>query len=201
MKKQQIKLEENTTYGNYTVLHNVEVISKNGLIRKEWLCNDNRDNSQFTIKPYALMKKIEKDNLLIQKLNYEINNNIHQLGTRKRLYQEYKENARKRSIEFNISFETFNNTIIENCYYCGSEPTEVSNRFKTRQDKKQITLKQNGIDRLNNNLGYVINNIVTCCSKCNLMKNIYSVDDFLNHVYKITKYNESSTTIPQGSTP
>lgn len=37
-----------------------------------------------------------------------------------------------------------------------------------------------GIDRIDNSIGYISNNIVSCCKVCNVMKNKYSVDNFLN---------------------
>lgn len=62
----------------------------------------------------------------------------------------------------------------------------------------------NGIDRIDSSKGYSDDNCVSCCSMCNLMKNNYSVYDFLNHINKISSYQkekEGSTTISKESTP
>ena len=43
----------------------------------------------------------------------------------------------------------------------------------------------NGIDRLYNTCGYILGNIVTCCSTCNYRKGNMHVDDFLLWIAKI----------------
>ena len=122
------------------------------------------------------------------------------MGIRKRYFNEYAKNAKSRNIDFNLTFQEFNQIIVLSCHYCGSEPIE-HNRWIKIQHKAQPSLKHNGIDRINSNIGYVFTNVVACCSKCNLMKNIFPEEDFLNHVKKIYLHNEkSSTTIPSGST-
>ncbi len=53
------------------------------------------------------------------------------------------------------------------CYYCG-DPIDIS-----RSNGKYA------IDRLDNNLGYIKNNCVPCCSECNLVKgNRYTEEEF-----------------------
>ena len=47
----------------------------------------------------------------------------------------------------------------------------------------------NGIDRLNPENGYSIENCVPCCSTCNYMKHTQQTSDFLEHVKKI--YNHT----------
>lgn len=114
------------------------------------------------------------------------------------LYLQYKIGASSRNILFELSLEEFKKFITKNCYYCGQEATE-SKTSKT-YNKTSIIIKNNGIDRLNNNIGYNMINCVTCCKMCNHMKKNYSKDTFLKHIYKIYNYNEGSTTIPEGST-
>lgn len=42
-----------------------------------------------------------------------------------------------------------------------------------------------GVDRINNDKGYTIDNVVTCCGDCNYMKRAMSVEAFLCRVKKI----------------
>lgn len=114
------------------------------------------------------------------------------------LYVHCKKGAQSRNITFSISLDDFKSIITKNCYYCGSEPI-VSGSSK-RYNKTDLQIKNNGIDRFDNNIGYVLENCVPCCKICNHMKRDYSKDDFLNHIRKIAVYNEGSTTIPEGST-
>lgn len=46
----------------------------------------------------------------------------------------------------------------------------------------------NGIDRLDSNIGYNIENCVTCCKQCNIMKNVWSEKDFLNKIKEIYEF-------------
>jgi hypothetical protein len=114
------------------------------------------------------------------------------------LYAHYKKGAITRSITFLISLEEFKNIIAKNCYYCGSEP-KLSGTSK-RYNKTHIQVKHNGVDRVDNSMGYTLDNCVPCCNFCNHMKRDYSKVDFLSHIKKIYVYNEGSTTIPEGST-
>jgi len=50
-------------------------------------------------------------------------------------------------------------------------------------------LKVNGVDRINSNIGYEINNVVSCCSKCNYAKHMMNKKEFLNWVEKIYLFN------------
>ena len=36
-----------------------------------------------------------------------------------------------------------------------------------------------GIDRFNNFLGYTVENCVPCCTQCNISKNDYTFDEFI----------------------
>jgi hypothetical protein len=47
----------------------------------------------------------------------------------------------------------------------------------------------NGIDRVDNEIGYVRGNSAPCCTICNRMKRELSYSGFLNHVRKIYEYS------------
>lgn len=47
----------------------------------------------------------------------------------------------------------------------------------------------NGIDRKDSSIGYLLENCVSCCSKCNQIKMDMSETDFLSHVTKIYRYS------------
>ncbi len=97
------------------------------------------------------------------------------------LYGTYKYTSRDRGIAFNLSVNRFKKLILSNCHYCSSPPY-------SHYKNKCYDLKYNGIDRIDNNLGYEDNNTVTCCWMCNKMKNSLTHEDFVNQIIKI--YNE-----------
>lgn len=86
-------------------------------------------------------------------------------------YAYYKSRADKKGCAFELTTDdvTFLNS--KQCYLCGKLP---SNKHK------------NGIDRIDNNIGYILSNCESCCSDCNYMKGEYDLDTFLEHCYKIT---------------
>jgi len=74
----------------------------------------------------------------------------------------------------------------QDCRYCGSPPASL---VKAR-GKHQEDFWYNGVDRVDNSLGYTSGNCVACCATCNLMKRGMSVTDFVSHAKKITEHNQ-----------
>lgn len=92
----------------------------------------------------------------------------------------YKNNAKKRNLLFEIPTTTFKDLILSNCYYCNSPP---SNTYIAKRGYAEVTY--NGVDRINNDLGYTLENSVSCCKKCNMMKYNKSEVDFIKKVKDI----------------
>lgn len=111
-----------------------------------------------------------------------------------RFYQ-YKKNAIKMSREFSLTQLQFKTFLLGECTYCGSPPSSV---VKAR-GKHQKGFYYNGVDRVDNEKGYTIDNCVTCCTICNLMKRKMSVISFIDHVKKIAKFNEQKKDCPNAS--
>lgn len=108
----------------------------------------------------------------------------------------YKNNARQRGFSWNLTDEQFKYLITQNCHYCGCKPSVR----KTTTYKDNINYV-NGIDRIDSTKSYTIDNVVTCCIKCNKMKMELSEDEFKEQIVKIyNHFIKSSTTIPKGST-
>lgn len=94
------------------------------------------------------------------------------------LFINYKKNARVRNLSFELSKIQFKELVQQNCYYCNTEPSNVCTPYsktysKTKtgeESKKLASFTYNGIDRLDNNIGYLMDNCVPCCKTCNLAK-------------------------------
>ena len=80
----------------------------------------------------------------------------------------YKFNAISRGYVFNLSREQFESLLYEECYYCGVVG------YNRRISKAGIELRYNGIDRIDNSKGYIMDNVVTCCKRCNRAKDTMS---------------------------
>lgn len=92
------------------------------------------------------------------------------------VWQSYKCGAINRGYAFDLDKKQFYNLTQENCFYCGMIPSQ---HRKPRCKGKLNSFIYNGIDRLDNSLGYDMNNCVSCCGRCNRMKSDMSYMDFL----------------------
>lgn len=110
---------------------------------------------------------------------YKLNN---EAGLNK-VFLVYKSGAKKRDIHFELDKQTFKELTTKNCTYCGSEPRLMAFYNKPLDYHAQYTY--NGIDRVNSDLGYTVDNCVTCCQTCNISKSIMTVEQFRNWITKI----------------
>lgn len=96
-------------------------------------------------------------------------------------YYMYKRSAKERGLEFNLTKEKFRELTSKDCWYCNKKPSSFVNFTQV----KTGFYIYNGIDRIDNNKGYIEDNMVTCCEYCNRMKLDLSLEDFKNHIYRI----------------
>ena len=87
--------------------------------------------------------------------------------TPKKKFEELKRNARRRNFECSLTLDEFCEIFGQPCVYCGDVGT--------------------GVDRVNNSIGYVKDNCVSCCKGCNLMKWKLDVNEFIEKCKKIAK--------------
>lgn len=99
-------------------------------------------------------------------------------------YKDYKKKAVKRKREFQITLDEAALLFHEECYYCG-----VKYNGNEEDNYSNNKLKLNGIDRKNNDEGYIISNVVSCCNTCNFMKRVLDVNVFINKCKHILTYN------------
>ena len=82
-------------------------------------------------------------------------------------FKRYRDNAARRGHDFEMSFEQFKAFWQKPCAYCGGAITTI------------------GLDRVNNSVGYVVENVVPCCAVCNGMKHSWPEEFFIEHCAKI----------------
>lgn len=78
---------------------------------------------------------------------------------------DYKKRANKKKLNFDLTQVDFIKIQLMDCYLCG------------RESKGN---KTNGIDRIDNTIGYTLENSKPCCKICNIMKKNHTLDKFLN---------------------
>lgn len=91
-------------------------------------------------------------------------------------YAWYKRKAFGRNVSFELSKERFLELIKGNCYYCDSG---LENSSYSNDKNEKFQYKRNGIDRIDNSLGYIENNVVSCCRRCNYAKRNSELKDYL----------------------
>ena len=101
-------------------------------------------------------------------------NNQNKINNINLQYGVYSRCAGDKNLDFEISQEEFNKIVKEPCHYC--------NIIQERGF--------NGVDRLDSNTGYVMDNCVSCCKTCNYMKCSLSADVFLKRIEHILTYNK-----------
>ena len=133
---------------------------------------DNNTNNNDNKMCY-LCNKIDKstnftNNKCLQCYNAYVKNETNRNTTEpiiKKL-SDYKKSSQNRKIEWNLTDEQATKIMQSKCNYCD----------------KIVVL--NGIDRIDSDKNYIIENCVPCCKYCNIMKNTYTTEKFM----KIVKY-------------
>lgn len=100
-------------------------------------------------------------------------------------YGGYKRGAKRRNLQFELTKEDFLKYVFGKCHYCGINPC---NTIK-HQSRSEITLKLNGIDRMDNSFGYLKENCVSCCKKCNIAKSVMGKQEFLRWISDVWNYS------------
>jgi hypothetical protein len=99
-------------------------------------------------------------------------------------FGQYAKSAARMERVFSLTREQFAAMLTQDCTYCGVPPASL---VKAR-GKHQADFRYNGVDRVDNSLGYTPDNCVACCATCNLMKRGMSVTDFVSHARRIASY-------------
>ncbi|MGE3840041.1 MAG: hypothetical protein AB7I50_00495 [Vicinamibacterales bacterium] len=88
---------------------------------------------------------------------------------------QYRQGARRRGFAWALPDDQFAALVLGECHYCGvPAPADGIN----------------GIDRVDNSLGYVASNVVTACAQCNYAKRDQMAAEFVAWARRIVAYQE-----------
>jgi hypothetical protein len=87
-------------------------------------------------------------------------------------YKSYKDRARNKNLEFTITEEDHQEITNQDCYICG---------------KKSSNIHKNGLDRIDNSMGYTLHNIKPSCFECNVMKKTMTYENLIDKLKLIYK--------------
>lgn len=97
------------------------------------------------------------------------------------LYASYKWHAKQRGRVFNLTVDEFTTLTSGNCHYCSAEPAQHY-KGNIRSNGYYVF---NGIDRIDNSIGYTVENTRSCCKRCNYAKKAMSEDQFFEWVHRV----------------
>ncbi len=108
------------------------------------------------------------------------------------LFRAYKEGARTRNLNFQLTEEQFRVLTKGNCFHCGVEPKQEIGKIRNKYGIlfcPNGNYIYNGIDRQDNKLGYILENCVSCCIICNRAKHSLSIEEFEEWKRRFVKHN------------
>lgn len=103
-------------------------------------------------------------------------------------FRSYESSAKYRNIIFSLTKDQFRILTQQNCYYCGIEPKQESPLMSintSKETRKKGLYIYNGIDRIDNTKGYILENCITCCKQCNYSKKTRTQQEFFKWIKKV----------------
>ena len=113
---------------------------------------------------YQLMREIEENRVRAPR-NYSQERKANPIA----YYRAYIDSGASRNLPFTLSLHEFTSIVNKPCFYCKA------------YNEKEV----HGIDRLNSKAGYILENCVPCCYRCNFMKQDMSVDEFAKYICQL----------------
>ncbi len=119
------------------------------------------------------------------------------VAMRNSILTHYKYQAKKRGLEWALTEERFDKLVHFPCHYCGRTYTGCASGAVRFSDQGHILSKHNGdflyngIDRLDNKVGYTVENTVSCCKICNRAKKDMPPDKFVQYLLEAGHYRLS----------
>lgn len=179
-------------YGNVVILGRVGPDPKRGDL---WKCKCDCRNV-FEIHGYSFSTNKRRScgclaDAVAHAISFE--RRTYSEATRNQHYQLHKSSAKQQEV-VPLEFSVWESVAKRPCHYCGE--TDIRNYTRTRHTKRFATAltpeevtrydcKLNGIDRVDSQRGYELENCVSCCSMCNYMKQDYSITEFIQKIHQI----------------
>lgn len=103
------------------------------------------------------------------------------------LIYRYQKKARERRLPFELSADEFRSLVILPCNYCGVPPSQQV--FGTLgRNRNRAAFTYNGVDRVDNSVGYTVANCVPCCGACNMAKRNMPTGAFLQWLQRLFRH-------------
>ncbi len=104
------------------------------------------------------------------------------------VYRAYKRCANRDGREFQLTLEQFKLITSSNCSYCGLPPSKLHQK-NSKKPPRDGGYLYNGIDRIDNSIGYKYSNCATACTECNMSKHTKSITEFTQWLDRVAIFN------------
>ena len=91
-----------------------------------------------------------------------------------KVWKQYAYKAKQRNLTFSLTLQEFETLVNDSCHYCGQWPS-------------------NGIDRVDNGIGYVngqVKNCVPACKDCNFAKVVMTKENFIRMCVRVAEHQK-----------
>lgn len=160
-------------FGSLLVLYKAQTQRVGGRSRPMWTCICDCGRTKAIPAEYLVRGSTKSCGCKV------VTNGIPRLTNHQRLYNSWKINSSVKPKNPNLTLEQFTELVSDNCYYCNVEPLQIY------VPSMNEVLYYNGIDRIDNSIGYEYHNCRPCCGDCNRMKLQMSEDQFFDKIKKI----------------
>lgn len=112
-------------------------------------------------------------------------------SAKRRVFCSYRSGARRSERTFGITYGQFLEITQKKCFYCGREPKKVMKPHPIAtliHNNPDYWYIYNGIDRIDNSVGYTLDNCVPCCTECNFLKRDKDYYKFMSTVLRIADH-------------
>ena len=162
-------------YGRWMVLERADVPQGHKNEGAHWLCE-----CDCGIRRVVLGVRLRRGNSKSCGCRWKLPEGI---GEFNRLLRTWEASAKERGYEWQLGREQVLYLTKLPCHYCGAEPSHMLGRG----DHNGHYI-YNGLDRVDNDKGYLPENVVPCCKHCNRSKRTRSVDEFRNWILAVHKH-------------
>jgi len=168
------KNETGNRYGRLVVLYEASYRNKRGEVQWVCMCDCGKEK---TISGASLRNGNTRSCgcLLRRWPSHILPVTVHKFST-------YQTGAKKKGREFTLTVDEFQELILQPCYYCGVEPSNV------HVTSRGVESYYSGIDRVDSRGGYTSDNVVPCCKECNYAKSDKLLIDFCSWIDRISSY-------------
>jgi hypothetical protein len=145
-------------------------LEKKRIAQKRWLAKNVEHCQQYRKEKRAarMPEQIEADKIAKKLYDQSPAGRAGERKEKRKPKNRFKSSirqAKQRDLSWTISFEEWQKIVEKPCYYCNGH--------------LGVSVTGSGLDRINNSVGYELDNVISCCGTCNKSRNaLFSMEEF-----------------------